>query len=214
MRRRREKRDVATADTPLEETSHAARARGPQRRGTTHDTGTILSATAVQIFVIDDALPECYFERMGVLVLVLGLCCAGLLLLAGLLWVMVRGRSEAGTSPASLLQSGIMADTKPAARSTIFVHPRMDLASGRIPPNQAVDLDRRRARQMVNASVPWHSRKAGFEPFAERRTLQRTRRQRLDLVYAREGMGDLSDPDIRPAGQWRMSDLQTALPAK
>ena len=107
-----------------------------------------------------------------------------------------------------------MASTrKSAALPPIFIHPRMDLASGHVPPNQIVDLDRRRARQMANASTPWRPKRGGFEPFAERRNVPGAR-QRLDLVYAREGMGDLSDPDIRPASQWKMSDLQPALPAK
>lgn len=167
----------------------------------------------MQIFVIDRVWSECYFEQMGVLVLVLGLCCAGLLLLAGLLWIMVRERSSAETSATSILSSHVVVKNGPAARSMIVMHPRMDLASGSVPPNQVVDLDRQRARQMVNASVPWRGKKAGFEPFADRRVLPRTRRQRLDLVYAREGMGDLSDPDIRPAGQWKIADLQTVMSA-
>ena len=151
---------------------------------------------------------------MGVLVLVLGLCCAGLLLLAGLLWVMIRERSSADTPPTLLATSRKEAGKRQAVISTVIVHPRMDLASGRVPPNQAVDLDRRRARQMVNASVPWREKKVRFEPFAQRRALPPTRRQRLDLVYAREGMGDLSDPDIRPAGHGKTGDLQTTFSAK
>ena len=150
---------------------------------------------------------------MGALVLVLGLCCAGLLLLAGLLWVMVRERSDAEVPPMFLFRPGMAAGRKPSATPMMLVHPRMDLASGKIPPNQAVDMDRRRARQMANASTPWRSKRAGFEPFAERRKLPRAR-QRLDLVYAREGMGDLSDPDIRPAAPWKVADLQTALSSK
>lgn len=144
--------------------------------------------------------------------MILGLCCAGLLLLAGLLWVMVRERSDPEAAP-MFPRPGVVGEKSSIATSPMFVHPRMDLASGNVPPNQAVNLDQRRARQMANSSTPWRPKQVGFEPFAERRKLPGAR-QRLDLVYAREGMGDLSDPDIRPVPHWKGVDLQTALPAK
>jgi hypothetical protein len=156
-------------------------------------------------------MPECYFERMGLLVLVLGLCCGGLLLLAGLLWVMVRERS-APTAPL-LVAPRVESSARMLMVRTGFIHPRMDLASGKVPENQAVDLERRRERRLEHASTPRRRRTVGFAPFAERRKLPRGRRQRLDLVYALEGMGDLSDPDLRPARQW-IADLQAAMPAK
>ncbi len=147
---------------------------------------------------------------MGLLVLVLGLCCAGLILLAGLLLVMVRGRSAEDHH--LVPQSAVAAESLAQVR-TQYDHPRMDLASGNVPANQAVDLDRQRDRWLEHESSLRNRRSAKFAPFAERRKLPRARRQRLDLVYARENMGDLSDPDLRPAHQW-IADLQLVVSAE
>ncbi len=160
---------------------------------------------------------------MGFLVLIAVVCFAGITVPAALLWVAVQRRHGRPATPSFQPQGSVRAAMAgiPAA---LFLHPRMDLASGRAPRNQAVDLDRRRTRREEHAAAndAWSEEPSRedsppgshFEPFAVRRQQARTCRQRLDLLYARETMGDLSDPDVRSLRGLYPVDLQAASTAK
>ena len=137
---------------------------------------------------------------MALLVLITLLCCVGLLGLGGLMGYGIRQRLGEQRRVVGWVRGPAVVSRVPC-----FLHPRMDYAAGWVPGRQTVDLERRRLRQ-ERSETPGltlgEDIAARFEPFGERQKHLRTFRHRLDLVYARESMGDLSDP-VAGAG-WRL----------
>ncbi len=130
---------------------------------------------------------------MGLLFAIGAACCISLVALGAVLGYAVsrrRVRTEFGSF-------GSVRD-RLARVPPAFVHPRLDLASGFVPGHQAVDLERRRNRQQ-SSNLLRHKLSAAyatgaFQPFGERQKHLKSFRERLDLVYACDAMGDLSDP--------------------
>lgn len=139
---------------------------------------------------------------MSLLVFLAASCCVSLLLLGGLLRAAFHrspGRYRVGAYHPGDSSAAAMA----VVPITFFLHPRMDLAAGRAPRQQVVNLEQQRSRHELSGLIRQPSDIAEpspvvvFEPFEQRRKHSRPLRQRLDLVYARETMGDLSDPVCR-----------------
>ena len=130
---------------------------------------------------------------MTLLAAIAMLCCCAIPLIAVVLALQVR--RSAGFDPEasqefkvrlktwvpviqpSHLRLDLSADLVADRPAVLVSHPRLDLAAGLVPARQVVDRTRRQHRGTPLPARP----------------------RRLDLVYARAEMGDLSDPDTRRA---------------
>jgi len=119
---------------------------------------------------------------MTLLAAIAMLCCFAIPLLAVVAALSTRRTLEVQNAPTAKPRLSLPNQrttdriTVHRLRSPLALHPRIDLAMGFVPARQSVDHTRRQHNRSANAARPI----------------------RLDRVYAREEMGDLSDPDIRP----------------
>lgn len=111
---------------------------------------------------------------MTLLAAIAMLCCCVVPLLAVVLALQVRRTVRSGAEPEHVADAGF----EVRLPVVMHTHPRLDLAVGFVPAGQSVDRTRRQHRSAAPSTRP----------------------RRLDLVYARAEMGDLSDPDTRRAG--------------
>ncbi len=134
-------------------------------------------------------------------ILIAAPCCLGLLLLGVLLGAAIR-QSPIRRRIATYQSTGSSAAAMAHVPVAMFLHPRLDLAAGHAPRRQAVNLEQQRSRHELSESavqppVTAPPSPTAFEPFEQRQKHSRSFRHRLDLVYARDTMGDLSDPVCR-----------------
>jgi len=118
--------------------------------------------------------------------LIATVCCAVLVLAAGALWWSMRrtpAEEDIAITPAAMQYH------QPVRKTA---HPRLDLAAGLVTVAQNVltPARRRNANTAEPKTVPT------VAPRPKNGAAMPAKRERLDLAYFNENMGDLSDPDL------------------